>query len=434
MVQTTNPALFAARGGESRSWYENPCPFGEWGFKPPRPHHVKSSLPKPASAPDNPAPLMAGDAKQPLRAITSIMKRTRWNYLRSAPCPRLTPRQEGSDRVQWLKRAAAPLSKYHSNTGDAGMSRSLLEIQRSDRVWASSASGRDRPGERPCIGKCRNSCACLCDCCRVEIGENHARTLSAIGEHAPPGVDRQRMSPGVALAAGRRAVAAPLRGGEHVRPGLDRPRPQKNLPMRAPGRHGEGGGHGQHPCPFLGQRTVERWKAEIIADRQAKREILHTRQYGLPARPESLGFAITLLAAKIDIEHVDLVIARHDRTFRVDQELPVEETLIRPVIRFQRERSDREPDPKLSRQFAKPRKRRIPGLGMEHAFLMRPATGDDVRILRRQHKARATCGCLADEAFGDRQVRRRIIGDVQLDKTHPHHASNSSSLPVRSSI
>ena len=39
MVQTTNPG--AARGRRKPRWYENPCPFGEWGFESPRPHFLQ---------------------------------------------------------------------------------------------------------------------------------------------------------------------------------------------------------------------------------------------------------------------------------------------------------------------------------------------------------------------------------------------------------
>ena len=55
---------------------------------------------------------------------------------------------------------------------------------------------------------------------------------------------------------------------EHKALGLNRPRPQQSMPMGFACDAREGAGYGQELGAALGQSPVERWKAQIIADRQ----------------------------------------------------------------------------------------------------------------------------------------------------------------------
>ena len=75
-------------------------------------------------------------------------------------------------------------------------------------------------------------------------------------------------------------------------------------------------GIGQHLGAGLGERAVERGKAQIIADRQADRTADAGREHRFMARHDGRGFAVEVAVVEIDIEHVDLVVARGDRRHR----------------------------------------------------------------------------------------------------------------------
>ena len=99
----------------------------------------------------------------------------------------------------------------------------------------------------------------------------------------------------------------------------------------------------------LGQRAIERREAQVVADRQAEpapRQIGKHRQF---ARPVVARLAIALAAGEIDVEHVDLVVARDDLAVRVDQERAVGRLVGRNL---DRQRADMEIDSKLARQLA----------------------------------------------------------------------------------
>ena len=90
--------------------------------------------------------------------------------------------------------------------------------------------------------------------------------------------------------------------------------------MRLAGLSGEGGRDGEKRAAGLGQRPVERREAQIVADGQAEPA---PRQVGGDADfagTVAARLAIALAAGEIDVEHVDLVVARDDLALAVDQE------------------------------------------------------------------------------------------------------------------
>ena len=90
--------------------------------------------------------------------------------------------------------------------------------------------------------------------------------------------------------------------------------------MRSPRDGRKGSGHQQNISPRLCQRAVQIGETDIIADRQADLRERRLRQDGPITGPEPCRFAEGFGSRHIHVEHVDLVIAGHDRTCRVDQE------------------------------------------------------------------------------------------------------------------
>src|SRR5438045_18422 len=96
-------------------------------------------------------------------------------------------------------------------------------------------------------------------------------------------------------------VTAALRRGEHEAAVLDRARAYEHVPMRLASLLGEGRRDGDERAAGLGQRAVERRKAQVVADAQAQPPPRQIGHHGNLARPVIARFAITLAAGEIDI-------------------------------------------------------------------------------------------------------------------------------------
>ncbi|MGY4437948.1 hypothetical protein ACVW04_000730 [Bradyrhizobium sp. LM2.3] len=159
---------------------------------------------------------------------------------------------------------------------------------------------------------------------RIDPGHDDARLDIALGEDLAPGIDDQRMAIGLALVL----MQAGLRGGEDEAAGLDRACTQQHVPMRFTGLAGEGRGHRDEVCAALGQRAVERGEAHVVADRQPDAAPGQVGDHGGLARLVIGGFAITLAVRQLDVEHVDLVVAREHTALGPDQEGAVDRFLL----------------------------------------------------------------------------------------------------------
>ncbi len=153
-------------------------------------------------------------------------------------------------------------------------------------------------------------------CGRIDLGDQHARFGAAFGEDAAPRIDHERMAEGLAAVL----MPAALRSGEHEAAVFDRAGAQQHVPMRFAGLAGECRRDGEERSAGFGQRPIERREAQIVADGEAEPapgQVGDDRQF---ARPVIVGFAIALAAGEIDVEHVDLVVARDHVALAVDQE------------------------------------------------------------------------------------------------------------------
>ena len=97
----------------------------------------------------------------------------------------------------------------------------------------------------------------------------------------------------------------------------------------------------RNEAPAFGERAIQRRKAHVVADRQPDAAPWQVRDHGGLARLIVGGFAIALAAGQIDVEHVDLVVAREHIAVGPDQERAVDRLLRRKA---QRQRTDMEMD------------------------------------------------------------------------------------------
>src|SRR5215470_3774419 len=84
------------------------------------------------------------------------------------------------------------------------------------------------------------------------------------------------------------------------------------MPMRLAGLLGERGRHRDERGAGFRQCPIERREAQVIADCEAQASPRQVGRNGALAGPEIARLAIALAAREIDVEHVDLVVARGD--------------------------------------------------------------------------------------------------------------------------
>src|SRR6266581_9765669 len=107
-------------------------------------------------------------------------------------------------------------------------------------------------------------------------------------------------------------VQAALRSGEYIAAVLDGARPDQDVPVGLAGLLGKRCRNGDEGGPGLRERAIERGKAQVVADRQPQPAPWQIgRDRGL-AGLEAVRLAIALATGEVDVEHVDLVVARND--------------------------------------------------------------------------------------------------------------------------
>src|SRR5262249_16816685 len=134
------------------------------------------------------------------------------------------------------------------------------------------------------------------------------------------------------------------------------------------------------------------------------------------ARLVGVALAIAFAAGQVDVEHVDLVVARDNAALRIDQEGAVGEPLLAPGLlkvgaglagRVHTERTDKDPGPRLACQVAPTTEKRIVGLApcLVAASL---AALDEIADLRRHDEIGARIARLPDQPRDLAQIGLRI--------------------------
>src|SRR5215475_11114473 len=115
-------------------------------------------------------------------------------------------------------------------------------------------------------------------------------------------------------------VFTTLRGSEYETAVFDRAGAYEHVPVRLARLFGKRRWNSQHRGAGFGQGSIEGRETQIVTDRQSQPAPRQIRQHRQFTRPVIVRFAIAFTAREVDIEHVNLVVARDDLTFRVDQE------------------------------------------------------------------------------------------------------------------
>src|SRR6185437_7541448 len=122
--------------------------------------------------------------------------------------------------------------------------------------------------------------------------------------------------------------------------------------VRLAGLLREGGGDRQEGRAAFGKRAVERREAQVVADAEAEatpRQVCRDRDL---ARTIVTRLAIAFAAREIDVEHVDLVVARDDLALRIDQQRTVHRLVWRHL---ERQRAGMDPQAVCTRGLAEGR-------------------------------------------------------------------------------
>ncbi len=93
--------------------------------------------------------------------------------------------------------------------------------------------------------------------------------------------------------------------------------------MRLTGRHGERRGHRDDICPCPAKRRVDGGKADIVTDRKPQHRAWKLDRHRLLAARIDRRLAPAFARGEIDLEQVDLVIARRDAAIGRDHERTV---------------------------------------------------------------------------------------------------------------
>ena len=151
-----------------------------------------------------------------------------------------------------------------------------------------------------------------------------------------PGIDHQAM----AISAATILVLADLRRRDDKGARLDRAGALEQVPMRLAGWHSESRRNRDQVTRLLPKCLEQSWKPQVIADRQAKPSGRRIDCHHRIAGGIGVRFAPAFPAGKINIEHVDLVIARGHIAGGIDHQRTVGPA---PVLAQNRERAQRHP-------------------------------------------------------------------------------------------
>ena len=174
------------------------------------------------------------------------------------------------------------------------------------RRCARQAARRVRPGHGVSEGM------------RRRVSATCARSISAITMPGPSPPSASTRPHGSTISEWPKHWAPPASvphcaGRDHIGAVLDGARPLQHMPVRLARHLGEGGGCGQHLRARLGIGAVEMRKADVVADRKPDQCPPYRARSRRAPGCDGGGFAIAAALAQVDVEEVDLVIARGDR-------------------------------------------------------------------------------------------------------------------------
>ncbi|MCY1176137.1 hypothetical protein D9M73_163980 [compost metagenome] len=151
----------------------------------------------------------------------------------------------------------------------------------------------------------------------VAFGQQHGLALILLCQHTPPRVDDGGMPEGFP----RPRMRAALGSREHITLGLDGPRTNQHIPMRRAGHRREGRRGGNQFRAGCAQFAVQLREAQVVTDRQANPPNRCVRHHDPTAISIVIGFTITAaIVGHVDVEQVQLVVARHRFTLVIDQQ------------------------------------------------------------------------------------------------------------------
>ena len=208
-------------------------------------------------------------------------------------------------------------------------------------------------------------------------------------------------------------VVAALRGRDHERAVLDRARAHQHVPVRLAGLPRERGGDREERRARFGERAIERRKAQVVADRHAEPAPRQVGDHREIARAIAARLAIALAAFQVDVEHVDLVVARDDLAAPVDQEAAVHRLVGRGL---HGERADMDVDAERARKLAERRQRGVVLLRHDLGEQALARALQDVGHLGRLHVVGAAFLRLADHLHGRVHVVGRRAPRAHLDQ------------------
>src|SRR6185312_9532811 len=119
-------------------------------------------------------------------------------------------------------------------------------------------------------------------------------------------------------------MPAALGGRKHKATVFNGTAANQNMPVRFAGLFSECRWYRQHGRTGLGECAVKRGEAQVIANRQTEAAPGQIGQHRQLARTVIARLAIALAARKVDVEHMDLVVARENFTLRINQERTVD--------------------------------------------------------------------------------------------------------------
>src|SRR6185295_4574629 len=264
----------------------------------------------------------------------------------------------------------------------------------------------------------RNARPCFLRRGKVEIRKDHAGLLACLGKNLAPGRDDDTVTEGRAAVL----VQAALGRCEHEGAGLDGAGARQDMPMRLAGLLGKGGRDGDELGTGGSERAIERGEAKVVADAQAQPAEGEIGEHRLGARTEILRLAVALAAGKVDIEHMQLVVARGDAALGIDQIRTIGDPRL---IELDGDRADMQPNSKVARE------RLGPGEQCALAFALGRGEHElrfelhDPGVLRRLHILRAAFGCAPDQGFGLVEIWRDCPARAEL-----HQPGTKASLPL----
>ena len=242
-------------------------------------------------------------------------------------------------------------------------------------------------------------------------------------QHAP-GVDDRRMAVGFP----RSRVLAALPGRQQVALGLDGSGANQYLPVRRASHRRKGRWRADQFGAALTQRRIQLREAQVVTDGQTQAADRCLRHHQMLAGIEVRRLTIAAPGiTDIDIEQVELVIARHPLAVGVNQQRAGTRLGSGPVIRWQRQGTGNDPQAQLARRSAQPGQDRAVALRLQPPQSGQVGMPHGGEVLGQHRQSRTLGGGLLQQTARTAQVGRHIGAADHLDNGKVHGFSPSAS-------